>query len=85
MSQRELARKAKLKMLEQLPSGEYVARYGFREECGAIRYMSSQYPRKPTLEQIHRSFHRFMVSLTDDELKDVIYQGFSLSDYSIIE
>ena len=65
--------RSKAKYIEQLPNGEWVIRYGIRPTGGRDRngeeivtFGMSQYPHKPTMEQIRRSIHRYAMACLND-------------------
>ncbi len=82
--QSELAKMANVKLIEQLPNGNYAVRYGFREVGNMIKYVTSQYPQKPTFLQISNSFMRFLKSIGDDFDRDELLSSFRINDYSVI-
>jgi hypothetical protein len=68
-----VCKKEGFKFIEQLPSGEWVVRYGVvpagHDSAGneLVSFASSVYPNKPTMEQIKRSIHRYAMAHLDDE------------------
>ena len=69
-----VCKKEGFKFIEQLPDGEWIVRYGIMpfghnlngEEL--VTFTSSQYPRKPSMEQISRSILRFNMAMQDMDL-----------------
>lgn len=71
--------KSELKYIEQLPSGEWVVRYGVvpagHDSAGneLVSFASSVYPKKPTMEQIKRSIYRYaMAHLGDEDILETV-------------
>ena len=65
--------RSKAKPIEQLPNGEWVIRYAIKPTGGRdangeeiVTFCMSQYPTKPTMEQIRRSIHRYAMAFLDD-------------------
>lgn len=65
--------RSKAKPIEQLPNGEWVIRYAIRPTGGhdafgeeIVTFGMSQYPTKPTLEQIRKSIQRYAMAFLDD-------------------
>jgi hypothetical protein len=79
--------RSKAKPIEQLPNGEWVIRYAIRPTGGRdgfgeelVTFGMSQYPMKPTLEQIQRSIRRYAMAFADD---DEVYPLVANPDYSV--
>lgn len=79
--------RSKAKPIEQLPNGEWVIRYGFMPTGGRdadgeelVTFGMSQYPAKPTMEQIRHSIRIFAMAFIDNE---EILEQVSNPDYSV--
>lgn len=78
---RELAELANVKLVENIQSGGYLVRYGFREVGESIKYVTSQYPIKPSINMINKSFLRFLKSVDDEFEKEELIASFDINDY----
>ena len=70
MDQKNILPRGIAKPIEQQPDGTWIVRHHFRvvgtSENGEelVTFASSEYPEKPTLQQIQRSIDRYRVCLT---------------------
>lgn len=70
MAQKNILPRTCAKPIEQQPNGTWIVRYHFRtigtNENGEelVTFASSEYPDKPTIQQIQRSIDRYRVCLT---------------------
>lgn len=67
--------KENLKYIEQLPNGNWLVRYGVvpygqtPDGKEMVIFASSEYPQKPSIEQIRKSIHRYaMAHLGNEEI-----------------
>lgn len=92
MDQKNILPRGIAKPIEQQPDGTWIVRHHFRvvgtSENGEelVTFASSEYPEKPTLQQIQRSIDRYRVCLTmygdtiSDEIEKVDLSGKNESD-----
>lgn len=65
--------KEDLKYIEQIPNGNWLVRYGIvpaghtPDGKELVTFASSEYPHKPTMDQIRRSIHRYAMAHLKDE------------------
>ena len=91
MDQKNILPRGIAKPIEQQPDGTWIVRHHFRvvgtSENGEelVTFASSEYPEKPTLQQIQRSIDRYRVCLTmyGDTISDEI-EKVDLSVYMFI-
>jgi len=84
-----LCLKENLKYIEQLDNGHWVVRYGIvaagttPDGRNVVTFTTSEYPQKPTIEQIRKSIHRFAMAHLDDEniLESVANPDLSVYQY----
>ena len=91
MDQKNILPRGIAKPIEQQPDGTWIVRHHFRvvgtSENGEelVTFASSEYPEKPTLQQIQRSIDRYRVCLTmygdtiADEIENVDLSVYMLS------
>lgn len=85
---KNVGRLSDIKRLEQRRDGVWVARYGFRL-CGKdadgnllATFTASEYPEKPTVEQIRRSLRRYAPSIAGTMEQDVVLDD-HIGDYMV--
>ena len=87
MDQKNILPRGIAKPIEQQPDGTWVVRHHFREVGEElVTFASSEYPEKPTLQQIQRSIDRYRVCLTmygdtiSDEIEKVDLSVYMFTD-----
>lgn len=81
-----VARFEDVRRLEQLPNGSWIARYGLMlcgKDAGGndlVTFTASEYPEKPTIEQIRRSLRRYALSIAGTTEQDRIIED-HIEDY----
>lgn len=81
MDQKNILPRGIAKPIEQQPDGTWIVRHHFR-----VVGTSSEYPEKPTLQQIQRSIDRYRVCLTmygdtiSDEIEKVDLSVYMFTD-----
>lgn len=92
MDQKNILPRGIAKPIEQQPDGTWIVRHHFRvvgtNENGEelVTFASSEYPEKPTIQQIQRSIDRYRVCLTmygdtiSDEIEKVDLSVYMFTD-----
>lgn len=92
MEQKNILPRTCAKPIEQQPDGTWIVRHHFRvvgkDDNGEelVTFASSEYPDKPTIQQIQRSIDRYRVSLTmygdtiSDEIEKVDLSMYMFTD-----